>query len=177
MDLNHTALILVGYQNDYFAKDGILRGVIEEPGKVDEVLKNTLALMSRLAPTGITIISTPIVLAPDYRALANPSGILHKIKESGAFALGTPGAENIPELAPFDDRIIYITGKVGFNAFSDTLLEETLKAKGIQHVLIAGTVTSLVSIQRRARLMNAATVLLCFQTVRLHALPSSKHII
>ncbi|MEN9632838.1 MAG: hypothetical protein RL077_1242, partial [Verrucomicrobiota bacterium] len=26
-----TALILVGYQNDYFAANGILRGVIEEP--------------------------------------------------------------------------------------------------------------------------------------------------
>ena len=79
MDLKHTALILVGYQNDYFAKNGILRGVVEEPGRVDEVLNNTLALISRLAPTAATIISTPIVLAPDYRALANPSGILHKI--------------------------------------------------------------------------------------------------
>jgi nicotinamidase-related amidase len=143
MDLKHTALILVGYQNDYFAEDGILRGVIEEPGRVDEVLKNTLALISRLAPTETTIISTPIVLASDYRALASPSGILHKIKESGAFALGTLGAENIPELAPFGDRIIYIKGKVGFNAFSDTLLDNALKTKGIKHVLIGGMVTSL----------------------------------
>lgn len=28
MDPRHTALILVGYQNDYFAKNGILRGVV-----------------------------------------------------------------------------------------------------------------------------------------------------
>lgn len=143
MDLKHTALILVGYQNDYFAKDGILRGVVEVPGRVDEVLSNTLTLIKRLASTDITMISTPIVLAPDYRALANPSGILHKIKESGAFALGTPGADDIAELKPFGNRILYIKGKVGFNAFSDTQLDEVLKSKGIKHVLLAGMVTSL----------------------------------
>jgi nicotinamidase-related amidase len=143
MDLRGVALILVGYQNDYFAKDGILRGVVEEPGKVDEVLKNTLALISRLAPTEATIIATPIVLSPDYRALASPSGMLHKIKESGAFALGTPGAQDIPDLLAFGDRIDYVKGKVGFNAFSDTLLESTLIAKKIHTVLVAGMVTSL----------------------------------
>jgi nicotinamidase-related amidase len=104
MDYKHTALILVGYQNDYFAKDGILRGVVEEPGRVDEVLTNTLALIGRLVPTDVSILSTPIVLTPDYRALASPVGILHAIKESGAFAAGTHGAQSIPELKAFGDR-------------------------------------------------------------------------
>ncbi len=143
MDYKHTALILVGYQNDYFAKDGILRGVVEEPGRVDEVLANTLALIGRLVPTEVSIISTPIVLTPDYRALASPVGILHAIKESGAFASGTPGAQDIPELKAFGDRIQYVKGKVGFNAFSDTLLDDELKSRGIKEVLLAGMVTSL----------------------------------
>lgn len=143
MDYKHTALILVGYQNDYFAKNGILRGVVEEPGRVDDVLEKTLALIKRLAPTEASILSTPIVLTPDYRALASPVGILHTIKESGAFAAGTPGAQNIPELTAFGDRIQYVKGKVGFNAFSDTLLDDVLKAKGIRQVLLAGMVTSL----------------------------------
>lgn len=143
MDLAHTALILVGYQNDYFASNGILRSVVEEPGRVDEVLANTLALIGRLAPTEATIISTPIVLTRDYRALASPSGILHKIKESGAFALGSAGAETIPELTAFGDRVQYVNGKVGFNGFADTHLDEVLKEKGIRNVLLAGMVTSL----------------------------------
>ena len=143
MDYKHTALILVGYQNDYFAKNGILRGVVEEPGRVDEVLQTTLALIARLARTEASIISTPIVLTPDYRALASPVGILHTIKESGAFAAGTPGAQDIPELLAFGDRIQYVKGKVGFNAFSDTLLDDVLKAKSIKQVLLAGMVTSL----------------------------------
>lgn len=143
MNMEQTALILVGYQNDYFAQSGILRSVVEEPGRVDDVLKNTLALINKLAPTPATIISTPIVLTPDYRALASPSGILHKIKESGAFAAGSPGAETIPELTAFADRILYVKGKVGFNAFSDTALDTVLAARKIRNVLLAGMVTSL----------------------------------
>lgn len=143
MDLSKTALILVGYQNDYFAQNGILRSVVEEPGRVDAVLKNTMTLVARLAPTPITMVSTPIVLTPDYRALASPSGILHKIKESGAFAAGSAGAQTVPELLAFGDRIDYVQGKVGFNGFSGTQLDSFLRGKAIEQVLLAGMVTSL----------------------------------
>lgn len=97
MNPDTTALILVGYQNDYFAKDGILRGVVEDPHGVDRILDNTLAFVRALAPTGATIIATPIILASDYRAMASPVGILNTMKEVGAFKEGATGAENIPE--------------------------------------------------------------------------------
>ncbi len=137
------AVILVGYQNDYFAKNGVLRGVVEEPGRVDGVLENSMNLIRQLADTKALIISTPIVLESSYRALSNSSGILDKIKESGAFSVGTFGAENIPELAEFGDRITYVSGKVGFNAFSKTDLENILSANNINEVWVCGMVTSL----------------------------------
>jgi nicotinamidase-related amidase len=143
MDPKTPALILVGYQNDYFAKDGILRGVVEEPNRVDSVLASSLAFIAKAAKTPMTIISTPIVLEPDYRALASAVGILDKIKDSGAFKAGTPGADTIPELLAFGDRIMYVTGKVGFNAFSNTTLDAVLKERGIKDVLVAGMITSL----------------------------------
>jgi nicotinamidase-related amidase len=143
MDPRETALILVGYQNDYFAPQGILRGVVEDPSRVDAVLTNTLSLIHKLADTPLTILSTPIVLQQDYRALANSVGILDAIKQSGAFKAGTPGAETIPELLALGDRVQYVRGKVGFNAFSSTDLEDVLHARGIRHVLVAGMVTSL----------------------------------
>ncbi len=138
-----TAVILVGYQNDYFATNGILRGVVEEPNRVDEVLNNSLNFIRKMAPTGVTIIATPIVLEPEYRALANSVGILDKIKASGAFKAGTSGADTIPELTAFGDRVTYVTGKVGFNAFSNTELDRVMKERGIKDVLVAGMVTSL----------------------------------
>ncbi len=143
MNPKSTAVILVGFQNDYFAPDGILRGVVEEPNRVDAVLANTLAFLRKVAPTELTIISTPIVLEPDYRALANSVGILDTIKASGAFKAGTPGAATLPELLAFGDRITYVKGKVGFNAFSHTELDQVLRERGIATVLVAGMVTSL----------------------------------
>jgi len=143
MNPNTTALILVGFQNDYFAPTGILRSVVEEPNRVDNVLANSLAFIQAMAPTPVTMIATPIVLEPEYRALANSVGILDKIKQSGAFKSGTSGAETIPELKAFGDRILYVFGKVGFNAFSNTELDRVLKTRGIKDVLVAGMVTSL----------------------------------
>lgn len=143
MNPDTTALILVGYQNDYFAPDGILRGVIEEPNRVDEVLANSIGFIRALEMTGMTIIATPIVLEPDYRALANSVGILDTIKDSGAFKAGTPGADTLPEILAFGNRIQYVSGKVGFNAFSSTDLECVLAEKSITDVLVAGMVTSL----------------------------------
>jgi len=143
MDPAKTALILVGYQNDYFAKDGILRGVVEDPTGVDQVLDHTLAFIRAIAPTEATIISTPIILASDYRAMASPVGILNTMKEVGAFKEGSTGAENIPELDEFGERILYVSGKVGFNAFSNTTLGEVLSERGIVNVLVCGMVTSL----------------------------------
>ena len=92
---------------------------------------------------GLGLISTPIVLTPDYRALAAPVGILHAIKDSGAFKSGSTGADTIPELLAFGERIDYVTGKVGFNAFSDTRLSDVLGGRGIRDVLVAGMGTSL----------------------------------
>jgi nicotinamidase-related amidase len=143
MDAENTALILVGYQNDYFAPQGILRGVVEDPQRVDQVLANTLALIHALAPLPLLIVSTPIVLTPDYRALANSVGILDAIQQSGAFRAGTPGADTIPELLALGDRVQYVHGKVGFNAFASTSLGDVLIERGIRHVLVAGMVTSL----------------------------------
>ena len=42
MLLKHTAFVFIGYQNDYFASDGILRGVIEESDRTGDILKKKL---------------------------------------------------------------------------------------------------------------------------------------
>jgi len=136
-----TALILIGYQNDYFAPDGVLRGVIE--ADADRVLENTLNLIRRLEDTAVTMIATPILFTPDYRELEEPVGILAAIKEAGAFRSGTRGGQTIDELRAFGDRIIEVPGKRGLNAFSNTDLDGVLREHGIEDVALAGVVTSI----------------------------------
>jgi nicotinamidase-related amidase len=143
MNPSTTAVILVGFQNDNFAANGVLRSAYDDSAKVDTVLSRTVSFLQEIVHTGVTIICTPIVLDADYRALASPIGILSTIKESGAFRLGTPGAETVPEFAEFGDRIAYVHGKVGFNAFSNTALEQALHDHGVKDVVVAGVISSL----------------------------------
>jgi nicotinamidase-related amidase len=143
MEIKNTAIVFIGYQNDYFAEDGILQGVIEEPGRTRTVLANTLALIEALKETPVTLVATPIVFTADYSELVEPEGILKAIKDAGAFRRGTRGGETIPEFVAYGERIMEVTGKRGLNAFSNTELHEKLKQKNITDICLAGAVTSI----------------------------------
>jgi len=143
MNSKDTALILIGYQNDYFSPQGALYSVIEEQSRLEETLTNTLHVVEGLAVTGILIITTPIVFTPDYSELVEPVGILKAIKEAGAFKADSSGAETIPQLRRFGDRLCEVPGKRGLNAFSNTRLDQVLKERKIQHTVIAGVVASI----------------------------------
>ncbi|MEM9092915.1 MAG: cysteine hydrolase family protein, partial [Cyanobacteria bacterium P01_F01_bin.53] len=135
MTPQNTALLLIGFQNDYFSPEGILHGVIEASAKAVKTVENTTKLVQELVKTPISIISTPIFFTTDYTELVEPVGILKTIKEVGAFKKGTTGSETIEELRPFQDDILEIPGKRGFNAFINTNLDDVLKQKGITHLV------------------------------------------
>jgi nicotinamidase-related amidase len=143
MDPQHTALVLIGYQNDYFATDGVLYRVIEEASRVTGTLANTVDLLEHLSSTPVLIVATPISFTPDYSELSDPVGILKTVKEMGAFRAGTKGAETIPELRRLGKRITEVPGKRGLNAFSNTDLENLFQQCGITNVVLAGVVTSI----------------------------------
>jgi nicotinamidase-related amidase len=140
MKSRKAALVLIGFQNDYFSKDGILRSVVEESSKVTGVVSNTINLINELED--VLIISTPIVFSKNYLELIDPIGILKTIKEVGAFKEGSAGSQTIKELEQFKDRIIEIPGKQGLNAFLNTSLEAVLKENNITDIAFAGTVCS-----------------------------------
>lgn len=142
MQANKTALVLIGYQNDYFAEDGILHSVIEESSQATGALGNTLDLLRTTGQKLALAVSTPIIFTEDYSELADPVGILKTIKEVGAFKQGTGGADVLPELSEFD-FLKQVPGKRGLNAFSNTELDEILSAKGVENIVLAGAMTSI----------------------------------
>ncbi|MEH1992172.1 hypothetical protein [Nostoc sp.] len=79
MQPQSTAVILIGYQNDYFASDGILHNVIEESSTATKVLENTVELVQCLLQTPVLMIATPIFFTPNYQELVEPVGILKTI--------------------------------------------------------------------------------------------------
>ena len=112
-DLEKTAIILIGYQNDYFSSDGLLQGALEDVEGRVKMLAHTQTLLEGLKPTPALIISTPIVFTSDYRELREPTGILEVIKDVGAFREGEKGSETIPELRQYGERILEVPGKRG----------------------------------------------------------------
>lgn len=143
MNPEKSALILMGYQNDYFSTNGALQEVIEEPSKVTHILANTIHLLTRLAVTPTLIVATPIFFTPHYPELNEPIGILKTIKEVGAFQAETSGSATIEELKPFQNRIVEIPRKQGINAFTNTRLGQLLKQRKITQVILAGAITSI----------------------------------
>lgn len=142
MEAQKTAVILIGYQNDYFSPDGLLNSVIEASAKVTHALENTVSLLQQLESSDVLIVSTPIFFTEEYKELTEAVGLLKIIKEVGAFRQGSPGSETIAELQPFQARILEVPGKRGFNAFVNTNLDQILRDHGINHVALAGAVTS-----------------------------------
>jgi nicotinamidase-related amidase len=138
-----TALLLIGFQKDYFDPDGILYSVVEESHRLSGTLEHTIQVINAILDTSITIVNTPIVFSETYHEIDNPMGILKAIKDAEAFKVGTTGAEILPQIQKYGDRIEIIPGKLGFNAFSNTKLKELLVKRGIERLAIAGCVTSL----------------------------------
>ena len=149
-DPKTTAVILIGYQNDYFSDDGILHGVIQEVERVNHVLDNTLSLIRGLSDSAALIISTPIIFTQDYSELQDPVGILKVVKDTKAFCANSKGSETIQAFNEFGDRIKEVPGTRGLNAFSNTQLEELLRQHDIKNIVFAGAVTS-VCIDSSAR--------------------------
>jgi len=138
-----TAIILIGFQDDYFSTDGVLHDLLEDSAGTRAVLGRTVGMLKSLQDSLVTMISTPIIFSPDYSEVRQKDGLLFAIREAEAFKAGSPGAETVDELKAFGDRIQEIPGKRGFNAFTETELGRELGDSSITHVVIAGAVTSI----------------------------------
>ena len=148
--LDNTALLLIGMQNDHFGPHCALRKSIEAPERIDAVKDNILELITTLSNTPMSIINLPILFREGHPEITQEIGILAAIKQGGLFVEGTTGGCVIDELLPETDRIMTLPGRTGFNTFVDTKLNEYLTARGIRQILLAGASTA-VCIDSTAR--------------------------
>lgn len=142
MKKSKKAIILIGYQNDYFSPSGLLVDIIKESVRSQDILKNTLKLIDFALDEAIPLFFTPILFSATYSELKNPQGLMKTIKDIGAFKKGSEGGETIDEIKKYGDKIKTISGKTGFNAFSGTELLEALKELDCETIILAGVVTS-----------------------------------
>ncbi len=143
MKASETALVLVGFQKDYFGSEAILKSVIEDSAATDQALANTLSLLNTLVDSEVAMIQTPILFSADSGKKKARVGLLRAIDELGAFQSGSPGAAAIPEIQAFGNRIHEVQTKDTLSVFSNTGLSQFLEEDGIRNVVLAGAVTSI----------------------------------
>ncbi len=138
-----TAVILIGFQNDFLCPRGALNGVIKDNVEEVNLLENTKYLLDHLKDTDTHLVVTPILFSEDYSELHDPSGLMETIKNAGAFRREAWGGEIHEDILAYGDRILKLTGKTRFNGFYGTELEAFLTEREIEHLVFAGVITSL----------------------------------
>lgn len=138
-----TALLMLGFQNEYFSESGLLNLAIADTAKQTGVLENSLALVEKLKDSSVEMVSVPMRLVEDESDIKKPVGILATMRDSNAFTMGTEGVKIINELAIYGDRIAEIPGRRSFDAFQHTDLEYYLRSREINTVVLLGAVASI----------------------------------
>ena len=125
------ALILVDFVDAYFNKDSPLYAGVED------ALSSALRIRDAARTAGIPVIYTNVV----YQKGGADGGVFYrKVPALEAFVAGNPLGRWPVGLEPADDELVI--SKQYPSAFFGTSLAETLKAKGIDTLIITGVTTS-----------------------------------
>lgn len=142
MDPRTTAIVLIEYQNDFTTPKGVFHDGVKDVMESNNMLGNTVAVVSAARKAGVTIMHAPITFAEGYGELTgNPYGILKGVVDNKAFRKGSWGADIVDVLKPQPGDIL-IEGKRGLDAFPSTNLDFILRSKGIRTVVLGGFLTN-----------------------------------
>jgi maleamate amidohydrolase len=126
-----SALILVDFVEAYFNKESPLYAGVED------ALSSALRIRDAARAAGIPVIYTNVV----YQKDGADGGVFYsKVPALEAFVAGNPLGRWPEGLEPADDELVI--SKQYPSAFFGTSLAETLKAKGIDTLIITGVTTS-----------------------------------
>ena len=126
-----SALILVDFVEAYFAKESALYAAVEAE------LASALRIRDAARTAGIPVIYTNVV----YQQGGADGGVFYrKVPALEAFVAGNPLGRWPVGLEPADGELVI--SKQYPSAFFGTSLAETLKAKGIDTLIITGVTTS-----------------------------------
>ena len=142
MEASRTAVILLGYQNDFFATHGNLTHIFHENNSIEKVSANTHDLISALYKHPIVLMSTPYEFSEGQVELSNAKGFMKTIKNNHAFIIDSEGYNAPPFIAEFGQRIIPLPGRKSLNAFSYTELDAILKSRGIRNTVFVGAMAA-----------------------------------
>lgn len=136
--LKTTALILVDVLNDFLADDGKLHGMIGPMLAQTGVIANLERLLAGARAAGLQVFYSPH--GQDEHSFDGVKHIHPRFQfglDGKMFWKGSYGAQFFPALAPREGEVV-ISQHHMFDSFMGTDLEQQLRARGIERVVIAG---------------------------------------
>ena len=131
LDKNHTAVLIMDYQND------IVSGVAEA---YPHLLDNAAAVLRGARQAGIPVIYVVVRFRPGYPEVSARNKIFSGLKAAGRLAEGSPGADIHASVAPQPDEVVVTKRRVG--AFSTTDMSSVLNACQATSLVLLGIATS-----------------------------------
>src|SRR5450755_930003 len=126
-----TALLVMDYQA------GIVSGYASDQ---QDLLGRTASLLAAARKAGIAVIYIVVGFRPGYAEVSPRNLSFSAVRQSGRFLASDPGTVIHQAVAPAGDDIIITRHRV--SAFAGTDLDMILRAKGIEHLVLAGIATS-----------------------------------
>lgn len=131
VDPKHTALLVMDMQ----------KAIIDMAGtSVDQPLKRTAEAEGSSRRAGVRVIFVATAFAPGHPDISPNNKAFARIRESNQMLLGSPETRLDPQIAPTDGEPIIVKHEVG--AFSAASLQEQLRAKGVDTLVLTGVATS-----------------------------------
>ena len=152
LDLNHTSLMIIDMQNDFCHQEGFnacskeqLAEIGLNPELIGQITPKVAELLNSARKTGMFIVHTRIVRDPErdrvdriHRIIPTTFAVYASTNRKPAIIPESWGADIIDELKPEPGE--YVLNKRSFSAFYGTDLEIALRRKGINTIIIAGTI-------------------------------------
>lgn len=129
--MKNTALLVMDYQID------ILK-IVESQSAT--LLKNASALIQAARKSGTPVIYVQVAFRPGYPEVNPRNKGFGAILNSNRMLLGNPNTEIHSDVAPRDGEAVVIKHRVG--AMHETDMLPLLRAKNIEHLVLAGISTS-----------------------------------
>lgn len=138
-DAAKTAFVLVDPYNDFFADDGKIYPLVKEVAESVGLHEHVRELLAAVRAAGVQV-----VIAPhrrwhpgDLEGWLRPGPAQARLDERRPYAAGTIGGEWYPDFAPLDGDVV-ATEHWGISGFAHTDLDQQLRQRGVEHVILAG---------------------------------------
>ncbi|MEJ8570925.1 cysteine hydrolase [Microbaculum marinum] len=135
-----SALIALHYQNDICHPDGRIPFSLDRDGpEPARFLEASRGLIDSAREKGWSVVHVHIAFAPDYSDLPRNCRLFNAVEQLGAVKRGSWGAAPMRGFEPREDDVVLVHS--GNNAFHGTGLDEILRERGIDTIVVTGLAT------------------------------------